>query len=83
MKRNHVNPQHENHNSTLTFFLTLVYPENTNCFITKLLSMYLMEQHGLVMDLKQSNIRKVKSIEILNYCRITDFLDILFNYIMA
>lgn len=45
--------------------------------------MYLMEQHGLVMDLKQSNIRKVKSIEILNYCRITDFLDILFNYIMA
>ena len=40
---------------TTPFFLTLVYPENTDCFITKLLSMYLMEQHGLVMDLKQSD----------------------------
>ena len=48
-----LNPQRENHSSTWTyhtFFLTLVYPENTDCFITKLLSMYLMEQHGLVMD---------------------------------
>ena len=40
---------------TTPFFLTLVYPENTDCFIMKLLSMYLMEQHGLVMDLKQSD----------------------------
>ena len=53
-----LNPLHENHSSTWTyhtFFLTLVYPENTDCFITKLLSMYLMEQHELVMDLKQSD----------------------------